>query len=324
MDDCFANLVALVQDWVDSKRSVSGSLNTNVMTVGVIVSRKMGEALPIQMSAIKTAKGQVKGLSGDSISKSLRLYGEQRPFTSEGGRTSRGSMDLALELRSLFNEYAAVIMPAISDDDRECLGGLMEKWFVRLIQMEYFSKKRIEADIRVGRPTHIAIGLLLDAASSRGGNVAGAVAQHLVGAKLSLRFPDVEVGNEGYTTADLPTLRAGDFQIRDTVFHVTMSPGEKLMAGRCAENIRNNFRPVVLVPENKLLAAKQIAEMVGVLPNTSILSIETFVGLNVEEMAGFSNSKIQGGLRSLLETYNERVARAEPDPSLLIEIPTNL
>lgn len=320
----YLELVNLAQDWVESKRPPTGHLNTNVMTVGVTISKRLGEALPIQTSAVRTARGQVKGLSGQSISRSLLKFGERRSFTSEGGRTSRGSMELALEFSALLNEYSSENLRDISISDREYLGERLEEWFVRLIQHEYFDKKRIDADFEGGKPTHLAVGLLLEAAAARGGNAAGAVAQHLVGAKLALRFPDVSVGNEGYTTADQPTSRAGDFRIRDTVFHVTMSPGEHLMGGRCIDNIKNHFRPVVLVPESKVIAAKQLAEISGVLTDVSIIAIETFVGLNIEEMAGFRTTDIRSGLRELLEKYNERVAGAEPDPSLLIEIPTNL
>lgn len=314
-------LLSLINSWADSKRSSSGSLNTNVMTVGMTVSKRLGEAFPIEDSAIKTARSQVKGLSGGSVSRTLRKFGETRPFTSEGGRTSRGSMDLALELAFLLNSH---VPDSLSDTGRVRLAEDLEEWFVRLIQREYFDKKRITADIDSGKPAPQAIALLLESAAGRGGNAAGAVAQHLVGAKLALRFPDFEIGNDGYTTADQQTFRAGDFQVKDTVFHVTMSPGERLLGGRCRDNIRNHFRPVVLVPDSKVLAARQIADMAGVSTDTSIIAIETFVGLNVEEMADFSASKIQGGLRLLLETYNARVSRVEPDPSLLIEIPANL
>lgn len=223
----------------------------------------------------------------------------------------------------MITRLPARLFPSTGNDYVQ-LAADLQKWFVGLIQREYFDKKRIAADIDSGKPAHQAIALLLESAAGRGGNTVGAVAQHLVGAKLALRFPTHEIGNDGYTTADLQTSRAGDFQVQDTVFHVTMSPGEKLLAGRCKDNIRNHFGPVVLVPDNKVLGARQIAETVGVLMDTSIISIETFVGLNVEEMADFSTSKIQGGFGCSWRRTTQRVGRVEPDPSLLIEMPANL
>jgi hypothetical protein len=61
-----------------------------------------------------------------------------------------------------------------------------------------------------------------------------------------------------------------------------------------------------------------LSEKVGV------LSIEAFVGQNVEEMGEFSKGTIAARLRRVLEVYNERVAAAETDRALLIEIPLNL
>jgi hypothetical protein len=54
----------------------------------------------------------------------------------------------------------------------------------------------------------------------------------------------------------------------------------------------------------------------------AILGIEDFVAQNIEEMAEFKD--FERLLRRLLELYNERVAQAEPDPSLQIEIPHRL
>ncbi len=69
----------------------------------------------------------------------------------------------------------------------------------------------------------------------------------IVGAKLELRFPDSHVGRDKANAADLQTSRQGDFQLGNTAFHVTVSPMQKLVA-RVRENMREGFRPVVLVP----------------------------------------------------------------------------
>ena len=56
----------------------------------------------------------------------------------------------------------------------------------------------------------------------------------------------------------------------------------------------------------------------------AVISIEDFVGTNVEEIASFTDQGIRTGLKDLLMRYNERVQAVEPDPSLLIAIPENL
>jgi len=55
-----------------------------------------------------------------------------------------------------------------------------------------------------------------------------------------------------------------------------------------------------------------------------ITSIESFVGQNLEEMGEFGKTKLAANIQALLKKCNERVAQAETDRSLLIEIPENL
>jgi hypothetical protein len=56
----------------------------------------------------------------------------------------------------------------------------------------------------------------------------------------------------------------------------------------------------------------------------AVVSIEDFVGTNIEEIGTYSEKGIRTELKNLLTRYNERVKLVEPDPGLLIEIPGNL
>jgi hypothetical protein len=150
----------------------------------------------------------------------------------------------------------------------------------------------------------------------------GPLAQHLVGAKLALRFPDIEVSNESFSTADDQLGRHGDFYIGDTAFHVTVAP----MLGvyeRCRRNLEDGLRVYLLVPDRSLAAARQNVDLI-IMGRAAVESIESFVSQNLEELSYFSKSKLVPGFRCLLETYNARVRTAEIDNSLLIEIPRNL
>jgi len=55
-----------------------------------------------------------------------------------------------------------------------------------------------------------------------------------------------------------------------------------------------------------------------------VVSIETFVSQNLEELSVFTTKGLVSGFRRLLETYNERVDRVETDKSMMIDIPRNL
>lgn len=323
-DEITSLFLADVSNWYESKRNRNGTVNTNVMTVGLMITDHMATAFPLAKADYQ-AESQVKGLSGQRIKNILARCGEHRHFTSEGGRTSRSSLFLAVQLADLLAaSLGAAAYLAASPQDQEQVRYQLQAWFAGRVQQDYFGRQRIKADLDPGKPTRQAIAELLTSARKRGGNAAGAVAQHLVGAKLSLRFPDLEISNDSYTTADQQTNRPGDFKVGDTAFHVTMSPGENLMSNRCTDNLRNGFRVLVLVPEDVVEAAAQLAKVAGISDKIAVSDIESFVGTNIEEIAVFGSAGIRTGLRALLERYNERVHAVEPDPSLQIEIPANL
>jgi Domain of unknown function (DUF4928) len=186
---------------------------------------------------------------------------------------------------------------------------------------EYFNRQTIAVEINLERPGCLIVGDILAVANVR--KQAGQVAQHLVGAKLALRYPKRIIENHSFTTADAPTGRGGDFLISDTIFHITMVPMPPVIE-KCGVNVRNGYRSILLVPKSKTLAAREMAETAELHDKIGIFSIESFVGQNIEEISEFSKSKLASEFRALLEKYNERVAAVETDRSLLIDIPENL
>jgi hypothetical protein len=151
---------------------------------------------------------------------------------------------------------------------------------------------------------------------------AGPVAQYLVGAKLQLRFPDMQVSNQRYSAADIQSGRCGDFQIGDTAFHVTVSPMPGLYE-KCRTNISSGLRVFVLVPDSSVVGARQNAEAIAP-GKIAVESIESFIGNNIEELSLFKKDKLTSGFRRLLDTYNTRVDEIEADKSLMIQIPPTL
>ncbi|KWW98759.1 hypothetical protein LI90_388 [Carbonactinospora thermoautotrophica] len=317
-------LLPAVADWYESQRSRRGAMNTNVIFAGLYVTEHMRRVFPLAESDYLTDT-QVRGAGLPLAKAILKRHGEERPIPKEAGRTSRKTAYFAKQLATVLNEHErAEELTALDDVQRDAVARRLQAWFVEKMRLDYFDKQRISAEINPNKPVRLAVRALIEAASRRGGNAAGAVAQHLVGAKLSLRFPEVEISNESYTTADHQTDRPGDFHVGDTAFHVTMNPNEALFTERCQSNLNHNYRPQVLVPEHKVLTAREMASNAGISNSVVILSIEDFVGTNIEEIATFEGDAIRAGLRQLLERYNERVAAVEPDPSLQIEIPKNL
>lgn len=313
-----------IEEWYELLRDVKGNVNSNVMCAGLYMTEFLAEHFPLEKEHYST-KSQVKTASGKQAQKILAKHGESRKFTSEGGRTSRATLDHAHALAGIFNTQGSRFgLADLEKVDRMAISSLLQEWFVKRIQDDYFGRRRIEVDINPDSPIRAAVSSLIQAGKDRGGNTAGAIAQHLVGAKLKIRFPDVEVNVESYTTADVQTGRAGDYQIGDTAIHVTMSPSENVFTVRCADNIRHGYRARVLVPEDRVAAANQLSANYNLSDQVAIQSIEDFVGTNIEEVGGFSREGVRDRLRELLNEYNNRIEKGESDNSLKIQIPDRL
>lgn len=292
-------------------------METNSITCGLIIATKIRDGLPITNDRVETDKGgQVRGLSGEHVSRLLVKHGIDKPFTSEGGRTSRGSLGKAKSYVEVVNDFE------IPDDfPLEDLALSLEKFFVGKILQDYFAKKLIEVSLDPLNSVASTVAKILDEASSRADKPTGVVLQHLVGAKLELRFPDEYIGRDKATTADQQTQRNGDFQVGTTAFHVTVSPMEKLIE-RCKDNLSNGLRPVILTPANRVVAAIQLSQIHGAENRIGVLEAESFIGTNIEEIAIFDSDKIKEGLARLIRRYNERIRDVETDPSLAIQEPT--
>ncbi len=302
--------------WYDSHRpSQRIEPNTYVICAGLAVLERMREAYPLKTSDYVTPGNQVR-TSGRLIQSIILKYGEERRFTSEGGRTTRATVPAADGLVAGLNNVET--LASLSDNQRGQVIDELQGWLVERVR-DYLDKQAIELEVNLSKPSPQIVADILAAAEYK----AGAVAQHLVGAKLSVRFPDLEIDNYSFTTADQQLGRPGDFVVSDTVFHVTVSPMPPLLK-KCEENLRNGYRSLLLVPDSRLQAARQMADAINVQDRVGIVAIESFVGQNIEELGEFGQHNLAEGFRRLLVKYNERVAIVEADRSLLINTPANL
>ena len=282
----------------------------------VVLDRLKGDCDLSLDSHRAAGKSQIKGASGRAVARILAEFGESRPFLKEGGRTNRGA---PRDIAAMLDALRATRIVAITGPERNGVIREMQGFLVARVR-EYHGRQRLPFRYDPSMTSWQTVHEWLRVAHENG--KAGPVAQYLVGAKLELRFPDTEVPNESYSTADDQLGRPGDFLIGDTVFHVTVAPSMTLY-GKCARNLEDGLRAFVLVPDDKLLGSRQNAEA-NRPGHIAVESVESFVSQNIEELSHFSKNRIAEGFRCLLETYNTRVDAAESDKSMLAEIPKNL
>lgn len=170
------------------------------------------------------------------------------------------------------------------------------------------------------RTTWHLVGDVLQAA--RDWEKEAAVAKHLVAAILTARFPDRIPSTKPQDHTNSLADDSGDFRVGDTIFHVTVAPMLALF-DKCKRNLADGYRVYVLVPERVTIGARQNAEQTAA-GKIHVVSIESFVSQNIEELAEFSADRVRDGFYRLFNRYNERVNAIENDKSLLLEVPRNL
>jgi hypothetical protein len=308
--DVTDRVLRAVSAWYERQRQHDGSVNCNVMCVGLILTYHMGRHFPLDQQRYLTSGGQVSGLSGERIKSILADHGEDRGFTTEAGRTSRGTVPLTVELAELLNDVAGDDYRALTEDERDEVRLAVQAWLVDCVRTDFLALQRIEAPLDASLPMARNVTLLLDAA--RKGGAAETVARHLVGAAAAMRAPAAT------NTGDDPII-AGT-----TAIHVTLRPSDGLMSGPVRDDLVAGLRPVVVTLEDRVVAARQLADNAGVGDRVTIHSIEGFVGATIEALAGYDGPAMPDALRDLLETYNARVAAVEPDRSIQIEVPEKL
>jgi hypothetical protein len=308
-------------DWWDALptyKQNSGLPAQGTLAGALVVLDRLQSAYSLDLEA-HTAEGgaQIAGLGRSKTTEILARFGENRPFLEEGGRTNRGTPK---NIRALLEALAPLKLDALSQAARNAILVEMQRWLVVEKVSEYFNRERVKFDFVPEQTAWQTIHDILAAAKMVGKE--GQVAQYLVGAKLALRFPDVPVRNDLYSTSDAQSGLPGDFVLGSTVFHVTVSP-MPAHYDKCKANVQMGYDVYLLVPDRLMIGARQNTE--GLLPGRiSVQSLEAFISQNLEELSHFARPERPAGFRALLQTYNTRVDAIETDKSLLIEIPHNL
>ncbi|MFK7884752.1 MAG: DUF4928 family protein [Phycisphaerales bacterium] len=263
---------------------------------------------------VTSGKGQIAGATGAKLAMILARYAENRTFLSEGGRTNRGNHEYITSM--LFAIEASGFAAMDSDSKIGFIDQAQE--FVANKVKEYFMLERIKFEYSPLCTARDITSLILASAKKRSQH--GAVAQHLVGAKLSLRFPEMELDLHPVSAQDKQLNRHGDFQVNDMVIHVTVAPNDGHYR-KCAENVKQGLHTTLLVPDDLLEAARRLLRLHVPGLGATAESIESFIGQNLGEISKFSRDSLSHCMSQLLELYNENIRLVESDKSLQIEIP---
>jgi uncharacterized protein DUF4928 len=132
----------------------------------------------------------------------------------------------------------------------------------------------------------------------------------LVRVKLEHRFSADRLRSEVGTS---------DPQIDFTCYQVTLFP-RSVDLNKCAANIRRGLHPVLLVPRGQLVRARRLMKQIRLEKHISLFGIESFIGLNVLNMAESMQRDVFATFQAIVVDYNRRFALRETGSALNIEI----
>jgi hypothetical protein len=296
--------------------SENGFRGKGPLSVALVVTqhaRSMG--LPLEAEKLITeGGGQVLGLGKGAVQGVLKRHGVDRVLASEGGRTSRGSLHN-------MREYV-VFLNRLKGAGEVNLDAVEAFWIERV--HEFFAGKPFKIKLDASKSLRAVVRDVIAQAEERqkttpGMYYAGAVLQHLVGAKLDCALGKGKFEHNSFSTADSPGARAGDFFLGDVAIHVTTSPGESVIE-RCRDNLNDGIRPILVTLQKGLDVAEGLSDNVGLVDRIDVFEIEQFVALNVYELGKFAAEGRKTAVTDIVARYNEIVEEFETDPSLKIEL----
>ena len=273
------------------------------------------DGLPLDSGTLITDnKGQVLGLGKTAVQAILGEHGITRVLAEEGGRTSRGSLGNMQDYVGFLN---ALHEEGLADTEA------IEAWWAARVR-DFFTAQPFTLRYDTSKSLRAIVRDLLAQAIKRqkdnpGTMYAGAVLQHLVGAKLALVLPEGAVSNNGFSVADAVTNRSGDFIIDEVIIHVTTAPGEALMR-KCAANLQAGARPIIVTTYESMPGAESLASIQGIDGRVDILEVEQFIATNVYEISQFKTAERKVTVERLIEKYNMIVDECETDPSLRVSV----
>ena len=289
-------------------------LSKGSLSLALILTRNAkAKTFPLDQADFLTARGgQVAGLGGPAGKRILGDHGVERILSTEGGRTSRGNMERMVAYLAVLN--------AIHARDALDLDEVEKYWVGRTLA--YFDAQPFTFKLDPAKSLRACVRDLLAQAVERqrevrGTMYAGAVMQHLVGAKLDYVTKGA-LEHHGFAVADAPSNRSGDFLIGDVAIHVTTAPGEALIR-KCQANLSTGLRPLIITTDDGVGGAKALSKQAGVDERLDVIEIEQFIATNVYEWSAFDRDARPLAVRDIIDRYNRIVAECESDPSLRIE-----
>lgn len=285
-------------------------ISRNTVAAGIVVLDKLSQSALFKRAEVISAGGEMSGARA-GLPKTLAKYGISEKFLKEV--TTRQAHQDGQRLYELLGYGTALAVLSHSERGRQLQAGLTR---LRNLALEWLGRQHIQ--LACGRQCSPGawVASILNEAKGKSG---GKVEQHLVGAKLEKRHPNIPIPNHPGHAGDVQTGRPADFLVGTTSFHVTAAPTSAELA-KCHANIQSGLHPVLLVPRDLVSKSRHLAEDKGIVENITIIAIEDFLAANIIELSEGKQENFLNTFKEIIAGYNRRLEEVETDMSLRIEL----
>ena len=278
--------------------------------MGIVVIDHLQKNSPVSRADVISQGGEVSG-ARSGLSRILESHdipsSYLKEITTRQGHQDGQRLFEMFEWGNKFTQLTVQERDVILLELIDTLRNLAENWLKR---------QNLKLDIDRRQAPATWVNIIVENAKGRSG---GIVEQQLVGAKLARRFHDIDIPNHPSHAADRQTERMGDFTISNLVYHVTAAPSRNVLQ-KCADNLKVGLHPILLIPRDQENKVRVLAQDEGIDQHLTIISIESFIAMNIIELATDENKDFFSVLKEIVEIYNARLSAVETDLSLIIEV----
>jgi len=282
----------------------------------VVTEAAKSQSLPLNQDDFLAASGgQVRGAGKAAVQTILARHDIERVLSQEAGRTSRGSI---LNMREYVNFLNTQHALGVAIDWEE-----VEAFWVGKVR-DFFAGAPFKLTVDASQSVRAIVRGLTAQAIKRqkdmpGVMFLGTMMQHLVGAKLQVILGIETVSHHCSNQNDTDASRTGDFDLGDVTIHVTSSPTESLLR-KCADNLSDDLRPIIVTTGKGVTTAEVLAENIGIADRVDIIDFDQFIATNIHEHSQFVRSARRSRIEELIACYNTIIDSVETDPSLKIAV----
>ncbi len=305
-------LIGPVQELFDANRK-NGLVSRNQLLIVLCILDRIGESqAELSEDDIYTYNYALKGSRAKAIPTLLAKY--SLPINlgmSSEGVTVRGAPGLRM-FRAI--QGGAVIMDRPKPQQETLVREAIE--LVRAELLKVVGQGPVTLPPHTFKQSGTFVAALLRAVENRSN---GRVEQALVGAKLQLRFRDIDIPNNPGFAGDRQTGRDCDFEAGNLRAIVSVSP-KKQHFDSAALLADEGLQVYLVVAKQSLSSALRQIEKMGYEDTVSVATVKDYVASNMKEISTERRITPAEMCLELAIEYNRRIA-ADNDPSLQVTLP---